>query len=237
MTLDESRRAVIRDAIGIGIATGAYGLSFGALSTTAGLSVLQASALSLLVFTGASQFALVGVIASGGNPLAGAATAIMLGSRNALYGLRLAPLLEVKGLRKLAGAQLVIDESTAMGVAHEPTSKEHGRLGFWSTGLSVFILWNLGTLIGAAGAQSLSDPKVLGLDAAAPAAFIALLAPRMRGREPWVVALLAAAVALVAVPFVPSGAPVLVAAVVVMLFSLIAPAGPDEQRDDPEPVT
>ena len=159
---DESRRAVIRDAIGIGIATGAYGLSFGALATAAGLSVLQASALSLLVFTGASQFALVGVIASGGNPLAGAATAIMLGSRNALYGLRLAPLLELKGVRKAAGAQLVIDESTAMAVAHEPTSKEHGRLGFWATGLAIFVLWNLSTVIGAVLGNALVQGMALG---------------------------------------------------------------------------
>lgn len=216
-----TRRSVINDSIGIGVATGAYGLSFGALSTAAGLSVPQTCALSLLVFTGASQFALVAVIASGGNPLAGAATAIMLGTRNALYGLRLAPLLDLRGAKRAAGAHLVIDESTAMGIAHENESIELGRLGFWATGLAVFGLWNLGTLIGAVGAELLSDPNVLGLDAAVPAAFIALLAPRMQGREPWVVALLAAAVAIVSVPFVPSGAPVLVAAAFVVAFSLV----------------
>lgn len=218
---DESRRAVVRDGVGIGIATGAYGISFGALSTAAGLTVLQTCSLSLLVFTGASQFAMVGVIAAGGSPFAGAATAVLLGTRNAFYGLRLAPLLALKGWRKPAGAQIVIDESTAMGVAHEPTSPEHGRLGFWATGLSVFVLWNLGTLIGAVGADLLSDPTVLGLDAAAPAAFIALLAPRLVGREPLAVAAGAALVAIVSVPFVPAGAPVLVAAVALVAYGLL----------------
>lgn len=214
------RRKVVSDSLGIGIATGAYGLSFGALSTAAGLSVPQTCALSLMVFTGASQFALVAVVAAGGSPLVGAATAIMLGSRNALYGLRLAPLLGLSGFRRAFGAQLVIDESTAMAIAQEPRAAALGRLGFWATGSSVFVLWNFGTLVGAVGAELLSDPNVLGLDAAVPAAFIALLAPRMQGREPWVVALLASAVALLAVPFVPSGAPVLVAGAAVVAFSL-----------------
>jgi predicted branched-subunit amino acid permease len=207
---EPDRSAIIRDALGIGIATGAYGLSFGAISVASGLSVVQTCALSLLLFSGGSQFALVGVLGAGGSPVAAAGTAILLGSRNALYGLRLAPLLRVRGLRRAAAAQLVIDESSAMAVGRE--SGRAARLGFWSTGLSVFVLWNLGTLLGGFGAQSLSDPRVLGLDAAAPAAFLALLAPRMRSREPWVIALTAAAVALASVPFVPAGVPVLLAA-------------------------
>ena len=86
---DEARRRIVRDGIGVGVATGAYGISFGALGTAAGLDVWQTCAMSLLMFTGASQFAFVGVLASGGAPLSGALTAVLLGVRNGLYGMRL----------------------------------------------------------------------------------------------------------------------------------------------------
>jgi predicted branched-subunit amino acid permease len=220
-----TRRRVVRNAVGIGIASGAYALSFGAISVSAGLSIAQTCALSLAMFTGASQFAMVGVVGVGGSPFAGAATAVLLGLRNGLYGLRLSPLLGVRGIRKTAAAQFVIDETTAMAIAQD--SDRAGRLGFWATGLVLFVLWNTGTLIGAVGAQALSDPRVLGLDAAAPAAFLALLAPRMRSREPWVVAATAGAVALASVPFVPTGVPVLLAAAVAVAFGV--------GRQDPEP--
>jgi predicted branched-subunit amino acid permease len=170
------------------------------------------------MFSGASQFALVGVLASGGGMASATATAALLGCRNTLYGLRLTGLLRVGGPRRLAAAHLVIDESTAMAVGRD--DERAGRLGFWATGLSVLALWNLGTLLGALGAQALHDPRVLGLDAAVPAAFLALLAPRMRTRAPWTIALGAAAVALVAVPFVPAGVPVLLAAVAAAVLSL-----------------
>jgi predicted branched-subunit amino acid permease len=207
-----TRSAVLRDAVGVSIATGAYGISFGAISLAGGLDVWQTMALSLLMFTGGSQFGLVGVVAGGGAPLAGAATAIMLGARNALHGLRLAELLALRGWRRFAAAQLIIDESTAMSIGRD--SPRAARWGFYSTGLGVFALWNLGTLIGVVGAAWLADPRALGLDAAAPAAFLALLAPRLRGGEAWAIALAAALVALVAVPFVPVGFPVLIAALV-----------------------
>ena len=186
-TWSETRRGVIRDALGIAVATGAYALSFGAISTTSGLSVLQTMALSVLMFTGASQFALVGVIGAGGSVWAGAATAALLGSRNALYGLRLSALLNVRGLRRLAAAHFVIDETTAMAIGRD--SEREGRLAFWATGVALFTLWNLGTLIGALATHALPDPKVLGFDAAPPAAFLALLAPRLRAREPPAIAL------------------------------------------------
>jgi len=211
----------VRDALGIAIATGAYALSFGAISVTAGLSIFQTCALSLLMFTGASQFAFVGVIGAGGSPWAGAATAALLGSRNALYGVRLSSLLEVAGLRRFAAAHFVIDESTAMAIARD--TKPDARLGFWSTGIAIFILWNLGTLIGALATHALPDPRVLGFDAAPPAAFLALLAPRLRSREPLAVALAAALVAVVCLPFVPAGVPLLIVAVLVVLYGMTRP--------------
>src|SRR5262245_60769824 len=217
-TADEwrsERGAVLRASFGVGLATGAYGISFGAISVAAGLSVAQTCALSLLMFTGGSQFALVGVLGVGGAPLAAGATAAMLGTRNAFYGLRLAELLKVRGLRRAAAAQLVIDESTAVAVGQATSGA--ARLGFWATGIAVFICWNLATTVGAVGAGALRDPRDFGLDAAAPAAFLALLAPRMRSVEPWVVGLVAAVVAMASVPYVPIGVPVLLAALVALV--------------------
>jgi predicted branched-subunit amino acid permease len=212
---DVARTRIVRNALGVGVATGAYGLSFGALAGAGGFSVLQACALSVLMFTGGSQFALVSTMTNGGSGAAGAATAILLGSRNALYGLRLSSVLRVRGWRKAASAQLVIDESTAMAIAQD--TDRAARLGFYATGLSVFVLWNLATLVGALAAQTLDDPSVFGLDAAAAAAFVALLAPRMRSRQTWIVAGGAMAVALVLTPFVPAGVPVLCAALVAVI--------------------
>jgi predicted branched-subunit amino acid permease len=214
----ETRSHVIRDAVGLGLATGAYALSFGAIASAAGLSVLQTSTLSVLMFTGASQFALVGVLGAGGGPLAAAATAVLLGTRNALYGLRLSGLLGVSGLRRIVASHFVIDESTAMAIGRRTASA--AQLGFWATGVSVFVGWNTGTILGAIGARALSSPKALGLDAAVPAAFLALVAPRLRSREPWAVALAAAAVALLSVSFVPAGVPVLLAALVAVAAGL-----------------
>ena len=213
-----SRRAIIRDALGIGIATGAYALSFGAISVTAGLSILQTCALSLLMFTGASQFAFVGVIGAGGSAWAGAATAALLGTRNALYGLRLSSLLGVRGPRRLLASQFVIDETTAMAIVRD--TPPESRLAFWATGIVLFTLWNLGTLIGALATHAIPDPKVLGLDAAPPAAYLALLAPRLRAREPLAIAFAAALVALVALPFVPAGVPLLIVAVLVVIYGV-----------------
>jgi branched chain amino acid efflux pump len=218
MAATSSRTGVIRDALGIGIASGAYALSFGAIATTAGLSLIQTVSLSVLMFTGASQFALVGVLGAGGSVWAGAATAALLGSRNALYGLRLSGLLNVRGVRRFAAAHFVIDETTAMAIAREDESD--ARFAFWATGVAIFTLWNLGTLIGALATHALSNPKVLGLDAAPPAAFLALLAPRLRSREPIAIALGAGIVALVFLPFVPAGIPLLIVAALVALLGL-----------------
>ena len=209
---------MIRDALGIGVATGAYALSFGAISTAAGLSLLQTCALSVLMFTGASQFALVGVVGAGGSVWAGAATAALLGSRNALYGLRLSSLLNANGPRRLVAAHFVIDETTAMSIAREDAALS--RFAFWATGVALFTLWNLGTLAGALATHAIANPKVFGLDAAPPAAFVALLAPRLRAREPLAIAIAAAAVAIAVLPFVPAGVPLLVVATLVALYGL-----------------
>jgi predicted branched-subunit amino acid permease len=215
------RRSIVRDGLGVGIATGTYGISFGAVAVGAGLSVAQACALSLLMFTGASQFALVGVLAAGGTPLSGALTAVLLGTRNTLYGLRLAPLLHWSGPRRVAAAHLVIDESTAMSVTR--TSTPAARVGFLTTGATIFVLWNAATLVGALGGRALGDPRTYGLDAAVGAAFLALLWRRLRDRRNRVTAVAAAAVALGLVPVTAAGVPVLASAGVALLVGVLWP--------------
>ncbi len=209
-TLSAARRTqVIRQSMSVGIATGAYGVSFGALSVAAGLSVLQTCALSILLFSGGSQYAFVGIIGGGGSSAAAIATSTLLGLRNGLYGLQLTRLLRLHGLRRLAGAHLTIDESTAVAIGQPEVPGS--RLGFWLTGVGVFVLWNLMTLVGAVVGNALGDPKRYGLDAAAASAFLALLWPRLKAGEARVVAAAAAAVAIALSPHVPAGVPVLAA--------------------------
>jgi predicted branched-subunit amino acid permease len=212
----ETRRAILRDALGIAIASGAYAVAFGAISVASGLSLLQTCAMSIVMFTGASQFAMVGVIGAGGSAWAGALAAVLLGTRNAFYSLRLASLLEVRGWRRLLAAQFVLDETTAMAIARD--KPEQSRFAYYATGAALFSLWNVGTLIGALATRAMSDPKVFGLDAAVPAAFLALLAPRLRAREPLAIAVAAAVVAIALLPFVPAGVPLLIVALLVSLF-------------------
>jgi predicted branched-subunit amino acid permease len=197
----------------LGLAVGAYGLSFGAAAVTAGLTTVQACVLSLLLFTGASQFALVGVLGAGGGAVAGVAGALLLGTRNTLYAVRLASLLPVGGPRRILAAQLTIDETTGMATSAPP-----GLAGtaFWATGLSVYVLWNLATLLGAVGAARLGDPAALGLDAAVPAAFLALLAPQVRARNTLAIAAAGALLAATAIPLTPPGVPVLLAGLAVV---------------------
>ena len=167
-TWDEVRGSVLRTALGVGVATGAYGLSFGALATASGLTVTQACALSVLTFTGGSQFALIGVLGAGGNVVSGSASAILLGARNVVYGARLTAPLQLTGSRRLLGAHFVIDESTAVALAAEDRGDRAARLGFWATGVAVFALWNLATLIGAIAGNAIGDPRDYGLEPLRP---------------------------------------------------------------------
>ncbi|MGH3508809.1 MAG: AzlC family ABC transporter permease [Nocardioidaceae bacterium] len=228
---DAERRRIVRDGLAVGLATGAYGVSFGALGVAAGLSVAQTCAMSLLMFTGASQFAMVGVAASGGAPIAGALTALMLGTRNTLYGLRMAPLLGWRGWRRVAAAHVLIDESTAMAVTRESTAA--ARVGFLSTGVSIFVLWNLATFAGALAGRALGDPRSYGLDAAVGGAFLALLWPRLRSLRNRVVGLVAAALAIGLVPVTRAGVPVLAAALVALVAGVMTKG--EDATEFPQP--
>ncbi|WP_425576062.1 AzlC family ABC transporter permease [Streptomyces axinellae] len=215
----EGDRAVIRDALGVGVAVGLSGFAFGVTSAGAGLSVAQTCALSLFVFTGASQFALVGALAAGGAPLTAAVGAFFLSARNAFYGLRLSALLGLRPGARLAAAHWVIDETTAVALAQR--SRHAVRLGFTVTGASIFTLWNLTTLCGALGAEALGDTDAWGLDAAGPAVFLALLAPMVRTGVERATAGLAVVLGLGLLPVLPAGVPVLVAALAAPVVLLV----------------
>lgn len=199
----------------LGIAVGAFGISFGVLAVASGLSSAQACAMSLLVFTGASQFAAVGVIGGGGSTAAALGSALLLAARNGAYGLSLADVVRGRLPTRLLAAQLVIDESTAMATAQP--DRERAARGFWFAGIAVFVCWNLGTLLGALGGDAIGDPERYGLDAAFPAGFVALVVPHLRSIDGRVAAAIGVAVALILVPIAPAGVPVLAASVAVLV--------------------
>jgi 4-azaleucine resistance transporter AzlC len=202
--------SILRSALALGAAVGVFGVSFGVIAISAGLSVPMACAMSVFVFTGATQFAAVSVIASGGSPLSAIGSGLLLGLRHIGYGLALERTMRPESRRRLAAAQFLIDESTAMALA-QPDPVD-ARRAFWSAGLSVFGFWNAGTLIGALFGSVLGDPATLGLDAVFPAAFLALIVPLLRERDGRLAALTGAAIAVVLVPLVAAGLPIVLAA-------------------------
>ena len=215
-------RATAAQSLSVSLTVGAYGIAFGAASVAAGFSVWQSCLLSLLTFTGASQFAVVGVLGAGGSALSGIATASLLGVRNTLYGLRMAPVLNVKGLRRIFAAQLTIDESTGVALSQEKIGVREMRQGFWLTGVGVFIFWNIFTLAGALGAQAMGDPAAWGLDAAVPAAFLGLLWPRLINKTDRLLAVAAFALALAMTPYFVPGVPIITTALLAVFFGLRA---------------
>ena len=215
--MDPARRTILRDAAGVGLAVGVYGVSFGVLAVAAGASVAQAMALSLLVFTGASQFAFVGVIAGGGSAAAAVAPALMLAARNGIYGLSLAPVLTGTRVARLLQSHLVIDESTAMARAED--SPAHARTAFLFTGLAVLLCWNAGTLAGALTGGGIGDPRDLGMDAMFPAAFLALLSPQLRRPGAPRAAVTGALIAAALITITPPGIPIVAA------IGALVPAG------------
>lgn len=210
----------VSQGLSLGIATGLYGISFGALGVAAGLDVYQVAFLSLFMFTGGGQFAFVGVLSGGGGGAAALGAASLLGVRNAVYGVQINALVG-PGLKPLA-AHVTIDESTAIALAQTEASER--RRGFWVTGVTIWVLWSLFSVAGALLGSSLGDVSAWGLDGAAVAAFVGLLWPRLKGREPWAVAALAALATVLVTPWVPPGGPILVAAAVAAIWGYLVPA-------------
>lgn len=206
-------RQVISTSLSVGLATGLYGVSFGAIGSAAGLSVPAVLLLSILMFSGASQFAFVGIIAAGGAPITAISSAWLMGVRNSFYALRLSPIIGPRGLWRLLAAQLTIDESNAVSAAQEGLRNQ--KFGFWLTGGAVFAFWNAATLLGALAGNLVGSVETWGLDGAAAAAFLGLLWPRLKKNLP--LAGVGALVALIAIPLAPAGVPVLLAAAVALL--------------------
>ena len=211
-------RATASQSLSVSLTVGLYGTAFGAASIAAGFSVLQTCLLSLLAFSGASQFAVVGVMGAGGTAIAGIATASLLGVRNMLYGLRMAPLLRVSGLRKVIAAQVTIDESTGVALSQEKLGTEAMKQGFWLTGVGVYIFWNIFTLLGALGAKAMGNPSAWGLDAAVPAAFLGLVWPRLTNKLERALAVCALVLAVLLSPVLSAGLPIISTVVLAVIF-------------------
>ncbi len=234
MKLNTAERQARRAGLAVGLAAAAYGVSYGALAVAAGLDVWQTCVMSLLMFTGGSQFALVGVISTGGVAAgpAAIASAAILGIRNGIYGVRVSPIIGGSWWRRVAAAWVTIDETTAVST-NQPDLRSQ-RVGFWTTAACTFIGWNLTTLIGALIGDAMGDPRQWGLDAAAAAAFVGLLWPRLKQRQTIAVAAAAAVIALALTPVLIPGLPVLVAgvaAIVIGGFNWFA----SPERDEGQP--
>lgn len=228
-----SRRDVLSASLTLGVAVGVFGVVFGVGAVSAGGSVAQACVMSVLVFTGASQFSVVSVIASGGSTGAALGGAMLLAARNTVYGVALAPLVGPRAMngslaRRLVAAHLTIDETTAMATAQRRI--EDQRYAFWATGLTVFVCWNVATLVGALAGSAI-DPQTYGLDAAFPAGFVVMVAPHMRHRRGRVAGLFAAVICVALIPVTPIGVPILCAALAI-LVGMPVPAA-DDMPDEP----
>jgi predicted branched-subunit amino acid permease len=218
VSINPNRNQVDRTALSVAFTVGLYGAAFGAAGVTAGFSILQTCLLSILLFSGASQFAVVGIMGAGGSAVSAIATATLLGFRNALYGLQMAPILKVKGLKRILAAQITIDESTAVATLQENDADR--RRGFYVTGIGVFVFWNLFTFLGALGASAIGDPAVWGLDAAVPAAFCGLIWPRLKNKTHFVVSAVAIAWALLLTPITAAGIPIITTVLLAVIFGL-----------------
>jgi len=211
-------RATAAASFSVSFTVGLYGIAFGAAGIAAGFSLLQTCILSLLTFSGASQFAVVGVLGAGGTAISGITTASLLGIRNALYGMRMAPIMKFRGLKRVVGAQLTIDESTGVALGQSERGIDAMRQGFWLTGIGVYLFWNLFTVLGALGAQAMGDPAAWGLDAAVPAAFLGLVWPRLTNKKERILAVTAMALSLALTPFVAAGLPIISTALLAVAF-------------------
>ena len=209
-----------RDSLSVSITVGAYGTAFGAAAVANGFSLLQTCLLSLLTFSGASQFAVIGVLGAGGGALSGIATASLLGIRNGVYGVIMAPRLKVKGFKRIIAAQITIDESTAVALGQEVRGEKAMRQGFWLTGFGVFLFWNLFTLAGALGAQAMGDIRAWGLDSAVPAAFLGLVWPRLKTNRDRFLAVGCMIFALAMTPILPAGLPIIATAFIAVVVGL-----------------
>lgn len=185
----------------------AFGVSFGVLSQAAGFDAVASIVMSLTTFAGSAQFAVVSVMSAGGTAAAAIVAAILLNARYGPMALSAATAFRGGWPRRLLEAQLLVDESWAL------SQREGGfdRRVLIGAGLALYAGWSGGTAIGVVAGDSLADPTTLGLDAAFPALFLALLVPLLRDRRALAAALLGAGIALALTPLTPAGIPVIAA--------------------------
>jgi 4-azaleucine resistance transporter AzlC len=190
-----------------------FGASFGLLAAEGGISGAAALLMSATTFAGAAQFAAAGVLETGGGALAAIVAASLLNARYIPIGVSIAGIFPGSALRRLVESQLIVDESWA--IAGRSGRFEHRLLV--GAGLLFYVLWIAGTGVGIAFGDALADPDAIGLDAAFPALFLALLWPYVKEREGQVAALLGALVAFVCIPLTPPGVPLVAASAVCLL--------------------
>ncbi|MPY78213.1 MAG: branched-chain amino acid ABC transporter permease [Actinophytocola sp.] len=207
-TLRTLQGDLARDIALVLLADGIVGVSFGAITVSAGLPVWLPMLLSVLAFAGASQFLFVGIIAAGGNPVAAVLAGLLVNARHVPFGFAVGDVLG-RGWRRWAGIHLMIDETVAFALAQREA--ERRRAAYWACGVGLFVCWNLGVVLGAVAGTVVSDTAALGLDAAFPAVLLALVLPSLRDKTTGAAALVGVAVALVATPVLPAGLPVLLA--------------------------
>ena len=216
MFINPKTNPVDRTSLSVAFTVGLYGAAFGAAGVTAGFSILQTCLLSLLLFSGASQFAVVGIMGAGGAAISAIATATLLGFRNALYGVQIAPILKVTGIKRILAAQITIDESTAVSTLQD--NDVDRKRGFYLTGIGVYIFWNFFTFLGALGASKIGNPSVWGLDAAVPAAFCGLVWPRLKNKRQFIISGSAIGLALLLTPIAPAGVPIITTVLLAVIF-------------------
>ncbi len=209
----------------LSMAVGVFGVSFGVGSVAAGGSILQTCALSLLVFTGASQFSAVSVVGAGGSLGSALGGALLLAARNGVYGLAMSRRIEGRLLTRLVAAHLTIDETTAMSMGQ--TDPRAQRVAFWFTGVTLYVFWNVGTLLGALAGSAI-DTTTYGLDAAFPAGFVAMVWPLLSDRRSRQAAILGGLICLVAIPVTAIGVPILLSALAVLVGLQRPVAAPSE---------
>ncbi|MEJ3654769.1 AzlC family ABC transporter permease [Actinomycetes bacterium KLBMP 9759] len=200
-------RTDLKDALALAAAIGVIGASFGALSTAAGVPVAITMGLSLVVFAGGSQFLVVAVVSAGGSAVAAVLAGLLLNGRHLPFGLAVSGIVADRWPARLLGAHILIDESVAFARARG--TGQRARTAYWLCGALFYAFWNAGTVVGIVAGSAIPDPSAFGVDAAFPAGLLALLLPALATADARRVGLGAAAVALVATPFLPAGLPVL----------------------------
>jgi 4-azaleucine resistance transporter AzlC len=198
----------------IGVAALAFGVTFGVLAREAGMEALAALIMSATTFAGSAQFAAASILGAGGGVAAAVAAAALLNARYAPISLSVAPEFQGSPARRLVESQLIVDESWA--ISRRPDGRYDRRL-LVGAGLVLYACWVGGTSVGAAAGEALGDPESLGLDAAFPALFLALLVPQVRGRRALAAAVAGAAIALALLPLTPAGVPIVAASAACLL--------------------